>query len=193
MLAAGGSSRLGRPKQLVRRGNKTLLQNTLDSAFNAGVDDVIVVLGANKDLISNSIKEYPVQTVINENWATGLSSSIKKGIEAFENRDTQPGAILIMLSDQPHVSKTLVSELINWHQYSSKEIIASQYKGIIGVPAIFPVIYFKELKMLSGDKGARKLLMKQAQNVKTVTFAKGHIDIDTPADLENYLKNKNTE
>ena len=193
VLAAGGSTRLGQPKQMVQMADKTLLQHTLDCAFGANINQVVVVLGSNHEIIGNSIRDFKTRIVVNEAWETGLSSSIKAGIETIESHHKNLDAVLVLLSDQPHVSVSLITKLIDSFSLSGKAITASEYNGIVGVPAIFPKLYFDNLKRITGDKGARKLLIEQAHNVKTITFAEGRIDIDTPSDLENFLNSENTD
>jgi|SRR6185437_1917464 len=181
ILAAGSSSRLGRPKQTLVYKGKTLLQRAIEAAAASVCKPLIVVLGANHDLISPAITGEAAIIVQNADWDEGMASSIRAGILQLKDTPDIDSAIL-MLCDQPFVDATLLDQLVK--KKSAKGIVASAYDNTIGPPVLFDAAYFDELLLLKGQQGAKKLLMKYADDVVTVPFPKGSVDIDTMEDFE---------
>jgi len=183
ILAAGSSSRLGRPKQNVIFRGKTLLQHAVETALTARFKPVVVVLGANERLIKPTLISYPVTLLKNDNWESGMASSIVAGIDHVKDI---PGvdACVLLLSDQPLISTSLLINISEKHMSSAKGIIASGYNDTEGPPALFEKKYFHDLLTLTGNEGAKKLFAAYADDTSSVPFADGHIDIDTAEDLE---------
>lgn len=184
ILAAGQSTRLGKPKQLLKFKGKTLLQNAIDSARQAGLQPIITVLGSYTELVLSETDTKEAIIVRNDNWQTGMASSVMAGIVAIENDFPATEAAILMVCDQPYVDGMLLNELVSKHQNTGKSIIASQYDKVLGVPALFHRSLFKELIALKGDSGARKVIQKHADRVEVVLFPDGSIDIDTIGDYE---------
>ena len=109
ILAAGSSSRLGRPKQLLELNGKTLLQKSIETALNVSIN-VTVVLGANENLVRPTISGFPINIILNENWISGMSGSIQTGMSALKNNEFQ--AVLIMLCDQPFINASILKGMI---------------------------------------------------------------------------------
>jgi len=189
ILAAGASSRMGQPKQQLVYEQKTLLQRSVDTALSVLQAIVLVVLGANAEAIKTDIADQPVQIIDNIYWETGMSSSIKAAINALINYPDVDDALL-MLCDQPFVDVALLKQLISHRSQTHDYIIACQYGDTLGVPALFSKYYFDELLALDGQEGAKKVLMKHKQNVITIPFEKGNIDIDTPADFNKLTEGR---
>ena len=185
ILAAGSSSRLGRPKQLLEINGQTLLQRAIASAREVS-KDIVVVLGANENLIRPTLTDLPVDIVLNENWEVGMSTSIRTGISFLEKKTTD-GA-LIMLCDQPFVNSNLLKKLRNYFIENKYPIVASEYEGKVGVPAIFDISLFEKLKKLQGKSGAKKLIMSHLDQTLKVVFEKGKFDIDTEEDWNTFQK-----
>ena len=183
ILAAGSSSRLGKPKQNLVFEGQTLLQRAVNIALSSACRPVIVVLGANVETIGPTIKDKPVQIVFNEDWSEGMASSIAAGMKQLQQMKTVPDSVILMLCDQPFVSDTILNQLIQLR--SENTIVACVYNETTGVPALFDKSYFDELLLLSGPEGAKKLLLKHKEAVKVVPFDLGGIDIDTTGDFEN--------
>jgi molybdenum cofactor cytidylyltransferase len=159
-----------------------LIQHVVARALAAGGQAVTVVLGAHARDIVPAIGSAPVSLVVNRDWESGMSSSIRAGIEHL------PGscaAALIMLVDQPLVGIDSLRRLIAAWNARPKEIVAAQYDGHRGVPAIFPRWCFAELRQLRGDTGARLLLHRHADRAVSVPMLEAGVDIDTPEDLLN--------
>ncbi|TYQ00150.1 molybdenum cofactor cytidylyltransferase [Tenacibaculum adriaticum] len=184
ILAAGSSSRMGTPKQLLPIGNSTLLGITINTALNSNASKVLCVLGANAEKIKSSIKNYNIETVLNINYKNGISSSIISGIEHLIPMNFD--AVLIMLGDQPNVGSEYLNSLIQLFLKNPKQISASNYDGKLGVPAIFPKTYFEDLKQLSGDKGARNLLNSFKVN-SLILQSEEFIDIDTIKEYQDFI------
>lgn len=174
ILAAGGSRRLGRAKQLVKYRGEMLLARAVRLVCEAGVMPV-VVLGAEFEAIRAAVDLSAVRVVRNESWEQGIASSIQAGL-----REAESGAdgVMILTCDQPRLTAEHLRSLIA--AFQTETIAASQYAGVQGVPAIFPRLTFAELYALSGDKGARALLANPRCSVVAVDFPGGEADVDTP-------------
>ncbi len=184
ILAAGASRRFGSPKQLARIGEQNLLERMCKTAVSTGMKTV-VVLGANAKDVLNASDLEGAEVVINENWDLGMSSSIKAGLEKTLGIDPEIEAVLLVLCDQPFVTKETLQTLIEKHQETGKPIVASEYSETIGTPALFTKEVFDELLKLSGDKGAKALMGKYAQSgVAIIDAPEAAFDVDTEADLE---------
>ena len=187
ILAAGNSSRLGEPKQLLRYNNKSLIKHVAEEAVTAIGNPVIIVTGANHELILNEINTIPVQLVYNENWQQGMASSISTGLNALLNTHSSMSRVIIAVSDQPFVTAALFSDLIKIVENTSKGIAASSYDNILGTPVLFQKQYFEHLLNLKGSEGAKKLLKLFKEDVAEVPFPLGRIDIDTKEDYANLI------
>jgi molybdenum cofactor cytidylyltransferase len=190
ILAAGSSSRLGSPKQLLSYKGKNLLRHAVDEALETGCQSVFVVLGANIEIIRNELKDKPVIIVENAGWEEGMASSIRCGLENIMNTIPGTGHIIFMVCDQPYVSSSLLLKLSAKKKETGMPIVASSYGDNIGIPALFHKSFFPALLELKGDKGARKLISDNPEKVATIPFPEGITDIDTVSDYE-LLKNEN--
>ena len=186
ILAAGNSSRMGKTKQLLPYKNATLLEWAIEQAQKSVVKNVFCVLGANKEVIEKQLTSNAIETIYNPNYKDGLSTSIVKGIEFLLNYNFD--SVLIMLADQPHVTSEYLNSLIEASKNNPSKLIASNYQGSVGVPAIFPKNYFNDLLDLKGDKGAKNFLLQQNNNVIKVNSTQNLLDIDTPEDYQHLLK-----
>lgn len=192
LLAAGGSYRLGQPKQLLEYQGKTLLQHIIDEALATKAGSVVVVLGANHELIVEKTKLNGTTVIVNQQWQSGMASSIRAGVEVLFD-DMQIERALITLCDQPHVDHFLIKEMVKKQQISGKAIVACSYGDIVGVPAVFSREMFTSLLSLQGQEGARKLIASDPKHLETLAFPKGIIDIDTPADYQGLQNRKKNE
>ncbi|RZA02556.1 MAG: nucleotidyltransferase family protein [Sphingobacteriaceae bacterium] len=183
ILAAGSSSRLGKPKQNLVFQGSTLLQRSIKAALDSDCQQVVVVLGANLSVIEPTIKNEPVQIIHNLDWEKGMSSSISSGLAALLKTNTQLQSVILMLCDQPFADTSIINQLIQ-ASANNKPLVACNYNGTIGVPALFYKSYFNELLALQGNEGAKKLLLKYSNDLHTVPFPLGMIDIDTIGDFE---------
>jgi molybdenum cofactor cytidylyltransferase len=185
ILAAGNSSRLGRPKQLLSYDGRTLLQHSLYTASGSDAHPIIVVLGAHADQIINEIGSANAHVVVNTDWQHGMASSIALGLKTFIDINPSAEGVILMVCDQPFVTSGLLNELITAHKKTGKRIIACNYENTFGPPAFFHHSLFEELLQLKGDVGARSVVKQHAEEVEVIPFPKGTIDIDTETDYKN--------
>lgn len=190
ILAAGTSSRLGSPKQLLPFRGKNLLRHTVDEALETGCQSVFVVLGANSERLRKELLDKPVSILENTAWEEGLSSSIRYALKNITGTILRPDSIIFMVCDQPYISSSLLLDLVKKKNETGKHIVASSYDNKMGTPALFHRSFFSALMELKGDKGARKLIAENPGQLATVPFPAGITDIDTKEDYEN-LKMKN--
>jgi len=186
VLAAGASTRLGQPKQLLLYEGETLLTRALRLAHEAAADPVFVVLGADVEKILPGGLPDGAVPVINKDWQEGISSSIQAGLRAVHGALPATEGVLLLACDQPRLTSGHLRALVRaFSSASGPVMVASGYEGIRGTPAIFPRSAFRQLFELRGDKGARALFGKPPCPIVEVPFPDGEIDIDTPADLDN--------
>lgn len=184
ILAAGGSSRLGRPKQLVEYRGRSLLRHVAEAGVASACRPIVVVLGAHAAQLGPELRGLPVQVAENPDWARGMATSLRRGLETLEAIDGGIGAAVILLCDQPRVSARTIDALVEAWRTAGKRIIASEYAGVAGVPALFDRSLFPALQALEGEAGARRIIAAQTDEVHRVPFPEGALDIDTPQDCE---------
>lgn len=182
LLAAGGSSRLGRPKQLVQYQGETLIRRSTKAIIDAGCSPVIVVIGGEIEGSTAELNDLPVQIVLNPEWRTGMSSSIASGIRRLIEIEPQIKGVLITLCDQPDVTAHFLACFINQYSEEQQDIIATDDGEVIGVPALFSARVFDQLLSLEGDKGARQLI-RNSDKVATIRADAVFSDVDTQEDL----------
>jgi molybdenum cofactor cytidylyltransferase len=183
VLAAGGSTRFGSPKQLLIQEGEPLVRRAAKAALEAGATPVMVVLGADAPSVAAELSGLRhVRTVINPHWETGLASSLATGLRALMEI-AGCDAVLVTLADQPNVDAAALKKLIAAFD-GEHRIVASAYSGIIGVPAIFGCEHVADLMRLEGDSGAGKWLRSQPDKVTTVALPEAEADIDTVEDVE---------
>ena len=172
-------------------GGGTFLRNAAEMAAASVCRPLLVVLGAYADQLHSEIDDLPAQQVVNTRWAEGMGSSIRAGLEALDLCDQKSvtDAVVLMLCDQPFVTAAVINNLVTVFRSSSKGIVASEYSGTVGVPALFGREYFAALAALSGAAGAKQIIADHTSDVVRVPFPKGTTDVDTPKD---YLQLQST-
>ncbi len=184
ILAAGASTRLGSPKQLLELSGKTLIENVVLTA-NATEFHPVVVLGSDADKIRNVITDLPVEIVINENWKSGMASSIKVGLDRVLEIHSDLTAVILLLCDQPFITSETLVKLAEARTFSGKPIVASAYEGTLGTPALFSRELFEELRNLGGSKGAKPLIERyRANGVESIPAPEAAFDIDSLKDFK---------
>jgi len=187
ILAAGSSSRLGRPKQQLEFRGTTLLENAIQAGLQAGCSSLTVVLGAFHQDIKPLVASKGVKTVVHLDWQLGMGSTIKAGMEALL-ADEAPDQVMLMLCDQPYVDAHLLRQLFAMKIQTGKVMAACSYGDSVGVPALFDRSAFHLLRDMDDQAGAKKILLKHADEVALVPFALGNIDIDTEEDYQKLLQ-----
>lgn len=181
LLAAGSASRFGSPKLLADVHGRPMLVRALETLLAvARQDRIVVVLGANADLLEPLALDAKVTVVVNEEHAEGMASSIRAGLTRVP--EDCPG-VLIALADQVAITAGDMRRLIEAWREQPERIAAAGHGDITGVPAIFPAAMVDQLVRLQGDRGARELLRREAGQVVVVPMSSAAIDVDTPDDL----------
>lgn len=192
ILAAGSSSRMGTPKQLLPWRKTTLIECSIEQALALQKASVYVVLGAYYKLIYNKICHFPVTVIHNTNWQSGIGSSISFGIKKIVEQDNLLyDAVLISLIDQPLIDNQHLERLITIYRQNENTFVATGLKDRVGVPAIIPSSHFYDLLHLQEDFGA-KYIIKKNKVITIPVFDKG-IDIDTKEEYEALLKKVSRE
>lgn len=187
ILAAGKSSRMKQPKQLLKINGKNLLDIIIEKTLKIQKENIFCVLGANADIIKSQLKENKILFLDNQNYEEGLSSSIIHAIKYIELKKSIQ-RILFILGDQPEISEKYLEEMLIISNDKTDKIVATKYKKNYGVPTVFPSQYFNKLKEIEGDKGAKELLKKLNEFIILPNLAPNSMDLDSPKDYENYLK-----
>ena len=187
ILAAGSSSRLGTPKQLLLYGGQTLLRRAANAALGAGCRPVIVVTGAHFEQSRGELRGLCVREVFNARWDTGMASSVRAGLEAVIEAAPETAAVVLMLCDQPYVTSDVLASLVAAHLATGSHVVASEYGGSFGAPALFVKSLFAELARLEGDSGAKQVINRHATEVQLVPFPAGAVDVDTQDDYSRLV------
>ena len=186
ILAAGNSSRLGSPKQLIEFEGQTLIERITETALSIS-EEVLIVLGGNSELILPKLERFNnvISTIYNSDWKEGMGTSIRIGVEKLaENSDL----IIILLADQPFISKVLLQNMLKSYAKTQNPIVSCTYSNTLGVPILFDKSVFFELLKLNGDKGAKSFLHLYKNRISTIDFPEAIVDIDTLEDVENLKK-----
>jgi CTP:molybdopterin cytidylyltransferase MocA len=182
VLAAGGSARLGIPKQLIDFRGEPLVRRVARSVARAGAAPVVVVTGAEAADIALALDGLShTSTVVNEQWATGLASSLATAVRELQRLDARADGVLIATSDQPLVDASAFGRLLAAFEDGAR-LVAAKYSGTIGVPAIIGREHFDALLALEGDAGAGRWLRAQSERVRRIPLLEAAVDIDTAED-----------
>jgi molybdenum cofactor cytidylyltransferase len=191
ILAAGASTRMGSPKQLLSYQGESLVNRTVKNAIASVCHPVILVLGANAEIILSQldhVQKPNIKVVENPDWQLGMSSSIRCGIMVILDNYPHIEAVVITVCDQPFLNTEIINNLVELSHYKNKPIIACEYADTLGSPVLFSSKYFSELINLTQDMGARKLIKIYKNDVFSISFPLGAIDIDTPQDYQQLLE-----
>lgn len=183
ILAAGTSSRLGKPKQLVTYRGKTLIERLVSEVENIPDSKVFVVTGALQEKIEQILSTHQVEKyIINPGYREGMGTSISAGVNYLRSL-SEYDRIIISVCDQPYLKQVNFRNLISVSNKFPDSIVISEYTKGNGPPVLFPRRYFEKLSKLEGDNGAKEIIKSAWDRVKKVNFSEGYIDIDTEEDL----------
>jgi molybdenum cofactor cytidylyltransferase len=180
ILAAGGASRYGQPKLLLEWRGKPLVRHVVESALSVGLQQVLVVLGAEDAPIRAALHGLPVTFVTNSRWQEGQSTSVKAGIAAL---DDTIGAALFLLADQPKVPAALIQALVEQHRRHQQRILATSSGGRRGNPVLFDRSTFADFNQIQGDLGGRALFERYPPQLLEWADPAVLADVDTPEDF----------
>ena len=183
LLAAGDSTRMGQPKQLLLLAGQPLVLRSVDAALGADIWPVVVVLGCEAAAVRRAVARRPVLCVENAAWTEGMASSLRTGVEVAEKFSSRIEAIIVALADQPALSASALNRLVQTWRDTHCSAVAARYAGGFGAPALFARTHCPSLEHLTGDQGARRLLATlPPAGVAAVDLPELAADLDTPAD-----------
>ena len=187
ILAAGMSSRMGIPKQLLKLGSKAMVRVITENVLASQVDEVLVVTGHLEQEISAVINDLPVKIIFNPHYIQGQSTSLALGVKAI---DVNTSAFLVFMADQPLISPSLINMVISEFKKRCCLALRPIYHDLPGHPVILHYSLSAEVEALKGDEGARQVLKLLGNKVDYLPVQDEAVilDIDT---LENYEKLKN--
>jgi molybdenum cofactor cytidylyltransferase len=187
LLGAGQSKRMGVDKLSLPWGKKTVLEHCFEALLGSDVQELVVVLGIRNGGLKNLLQGQKVKAVINPYSNRGMSSSIRKGIEALR---TKSGGILIALGDQPFLKTRTINVLIHVFDQGKGGIVIPSFRGRRGHPVIFDQKYKRELLNLEGDVGGRSVIERHPKDVRVVPVKSTGVvrDLDTWQDYSCRLR-----
>ena len=192
VLAAGASTRMGTPKQLLDFQGRSFLRHTVEIVVASICKPIVVVLGAYAEKIRPEVNHLPVLVVENPQWQDGMGASIQVGMTALNAATEEIEGVVLTLCDQPFVSCDVINQLVAAYHSTGQGIIASEYAGTLGVPALFSRKFFSDLLNLQTTSGAKQVIKKYSHEVFPLPFAAGAIDVDTPQDYEELQTRRNS-
>jgi len=184
VLAAGGSTRFGKPKQFALFEGETFVRRIVRAAIEAGCAPVVVVTGEDSAQITSELTRFTVTIAMNPGWSSGVGSSIRVGVQRAMDLVADLEASLLLSCDQPFVTAAVLAQLMQLRLTSGKPIVASAYATTLGIPALFDRSCFPDLLRLKEDSGAKKIILARPHDVVSFDFPAGEIDIDTVADYK---------
>ncbi len=184
ILAAGAATRMGSLKQLLSYAGETLIGHVIDTALEAALGPVIVVVGAEADAVQDAIAFKNVEVVRNAAWRSGMGSSLSAGILRLQEIEPDSAGAAVLLADQPLVTAEHISGMRRLLHTSGAHAVAADYDGSLGVPAIFGRRMFTRLAALPPEAGAKQLLLAADIKVARFPLPEAATDVDTPADFE---------
>ena len=186
VLAAGGSQRMGRPKQLLPIRGRPMVRHVTEAVAATGLAQVIAVTGAHAEEVAAALADLPVEIVVNESWTEGMSGSMRAGLRVLR---PEIQAALLVLGDQPALTTDLLQLLVNRYRATGAPIVAPFYQGQRGNPVLFDRVLFSELLAVKGDRGGRLLIARHKEQVEWVEVDDPAVimDIDSPQDYQRIL------
>ncbi len=188
LLAAGLSTRMGEPKQLLPFGDSTIIETMIDNMLGSKLDEVIVVIGHESEKAHEKIRHKPIKVVFNPNYQEGMLTSAQCGVQALPDC---ADAFALMLVDQPFITSDLINCVVEDYKESDKGIALPSYNYRRGHPAIFNRRYASDILSLDAESGGiRSLFKKNADDIQYVIVDTNRVlkDIDYRKDYEEALQ-----
>lgn len=181
VLAAGGSRRLGRAKQLLTRGGETLVHRAVRLALATQPQRLLLVIGAHADEMRKAVADLRAEILVNNDWREGLASSLRAAAGALD----ESASALILGCDQPALEQSHLQRLLSGAAVSASGCAATLHGAAPGIPAVASAAVLREAHGLHGDRGLRGALQKlSSDSLYLLEAAELEFDLDTPADLE---------
>lgn len=180
ILAAGEGRRFGGIKQLAPFRGRPMAQHIVDACRAVPDSDTFIVLGAYRSAIEPELDLAGVGIIGNDQWREGIASSIRAAVVALAPRYR---AMMFVAADQVFLNDCELQTLVNRWQAAPDRIVAARYHDRLGIPVVFPALYYEDLMTLKGDRGAAKLLARPGSRIIIVPLPSAARDIDTPGDL----------
>jgi molybdenum cofactor cytidylyltransferase len=180
LLAAGAARRFGSAKLLQELNGKPIVRWSAEALRAGPVDTIIVVIPPENQELHRALDGLDARFVVNPRPDDGMGSSLACGVSSLE-----PGteAVLVALADEPMLGRDVLSRVVERYRAGDVDIVAPKYRGIPGHPVLFGSAVFDELRVLTGDRGARAVVDRDPDRVATIELEERPIDVDTPADL----------
>lgn len=190
LLAAGMSTRLGRPKQLIKTGDEYLLWRVIHAALASDLERIVLVLGHKAEVIIEALKEKldhcKLRLVINQRFRDGMSTSLQSGLRAVEN---QFPSIMVLLGDMPLVDADTINNLLHRFRASDKSICAPISRGKRGHPVCFSKKLYPLIMRISGDIGARDIVERNISDILFIEAENSEVffDVDNESDVTDLM------
>jgi molybdenum cofactor cytidylyltransferase len=192
VLAAGRSSRMGHHKLLLPLGGRPLVSYAVEAASASVADHVLVVLGYQAAGVAEALPSGRYTTCVNPNFASGMASSLRLGVETLSSLDAGTSPIIgaaVLLADQPLVSANMINRLLSAARAEPDAIIAAAYEGQRGTPVYFPQHLWSELLQIGGDEGGRSVIARHQDLLRLEPFNDPAMGLDVDR-MEDYLQLK---
>jgi len=180
---------MGQPKMLLPFGEKTIIENVIAAVLESKIENILIVLGANQEIINDKIRDLPIWTVFNPDFQQGMLSSVKVGFKALPQDAI---AALVLLGDQPSVSPSVIDRISEAFFTSEKSIVVPVFKNQRGHPVLIAAKFRDEIQNLSLNVGLRQLLHDHPEEILEVSIADENVlqDIDNVLDYKNAVKKR---
>ena len=188
ILAAGGSRRMGSPKQLLRIDGVTLVRRAAEVALASRCEGIYVVVGSAAEGVRHEVGKLALEVVENRRWEAGLAGSIRVGVETVRAAHPEFDAVILAPVDQPRIHPALLDRLIEVFEGGERGIVACTYAETVGAPALFSRGHFADLAGLPGDRGAKSVIEAREAELATIPFPEGATDLDTPEDFQRFIE-----
>lgn len=186
ILAAGGSTRMGRPKQLLRIGDQSMVRRAAMAAVDSRLTPAVIVLGANVETIRPELGGLAVDIVVNERWERGIGSSIRTGMCELAKSSSEAEGVCLMLADQPLVTAAILRDLCDAYLRSGKSVSVSAFGDSFGPPVFVGRDHFPRLLALADAQGAKSIWNDCGDDIHFEPCPEAAADLDTPEDCERF-------